>query len=436
MTNNELSNIIAVVKKHHINVENLRRLLLALETSRIEVEDDLMLCQPGLMNDEDVLCILEKVTTIGCHKWECIIYLEKVPKIKEFLKNEYFKKANKDTWELVLEIIYKLSLLNKSDVEELYCTSLLKQMNISSNQELEFFQRVFCASISSQLLFRDWYLDYLLDTRKTRKMRSEVLKLMKAIIIREEELDLDELEALARKAIKCYELYGRDLAFSYVEFAWMDPSLPVPHIEDEREKEIYEKLYLFDINKHNAKNFHHSFYYSIVTAGNIDVEKRLEFLTNLEEMNLIFKDSIVEKLWNIYLKLGIEGMLILKFAFLNNGIRNNVLCREFLGQADSLEVLKLAREVFFINLVRKDKESLSKLAGIQSEIEKEAYLQHLKDKYLDEISEQIKRREAAAAETIDTYNAFLDKNVGLDTLVDSLEKTTDLHIELKRKIKC
>ena len=434
MTNNELLEIINLAKDYHISGKTLKRLLKLMEIDgNIEERQVLeikMLIKTGKLKDEVILSLIEKTYEKENTSWKNIILLDKFPILKEYLNNATFSRKN---WHTILDFIKILP--NDRKLEDFYVKELKLLTNTLSVQELAFFHIILEKSINSPLIYKSWYLSYFLDQKKTRKNRNTVLNILKANLF-DFELRKKEQETKSQKIIACFELYGEHLAEHYATVIAGIIDLDVPKLTSKLECDIYIELYTcicnIDMKNINAKNFLISLYYKIATNKKIDAEKRLEFVRNLHEINLILKDNLVNKLWEVYLSCGLEEMKILKFAFLNKGIRTNILCKNFLMQETSIEVLKLAKEVFKKNRVKQDEESLYDLTCLKTPEEKIEFLHYLNNKYPDISPEEQEIKSRKEEALLKDYNNFLNNKIGLKKLKESLESSSELDLDLRR----
>lgn len=440
MTNQELLEIINLAKKNQISVESLKRILKLMEidgaipahqTFRIK-----LLITSGKMKDKVLLSLLEQVYQKGCSNWQNVLLLDNHPILKEYLK-ENGSNLNKKVWGMILDFVNIMPLDER--LERFYVKELSFRINSLSIEELDFFHKVLRSSMNTPLLYSTWYLPFFLDRKRTCKNRNLLLGILKTSLFGFG-LTIDEQEIKAKKIIHCFDLYGEEFASVYGSAIKVVDNLEIPRVTSEEEIDIYIELftlisYVYMVKETAVKNFLTSFYYSLATNNEIDTQQRLEFVRNLSDINLILKDSLVKQLWNTYLDKGIEGMKVLKYAFLNKGIKTNLLCKNFLEQETSVEVLKLAREVFRKNCVRKDEEALCILNDLKTPAEKIEFLHFLDNKYPDINPKEEENRAIKEQELLNAYQAFLNNQIGLAKLEESLYSSEDLTINLIRKKK-
>ena len=435
MTNNELLEIIQLAKKNKVSVETLKRILKLMEIDgnipRHQSDIIKSLIVTGKIKENVLLSLLEQVYQKGCKNWQNILLLDNHPILKEYLK-ENGHNLNKKVWSMILDFVNIMPSNEK--LERFYVKELSLRINTLSIEELSFFHKILESSIDTPLLYRKWYLPYFLDQKKKRRNRNLLLGILKTNLF---DLNVEEQEIKAKKVIQCFELYGEHLADIYATCLASGIDIIVPDITNDVEKKVYIELFtlicMIDMKKNLISNFFSSFYYKLATNKEIDAQKRLEFVSNLSNINLILKDDIVIKLWNAYLYHGIEGMKVLKYAFLNNGIRTNILCKNFLEKETSVEVLELARIVFRKNRVRKDEENLCILSDLKTSEEKIEFLHFLDNKYPDISPQEKERRIKQEQELLNTYQEFLNSQVGLAKLEESLHSSEDLTVNLVRK---
>ena len=436
MTNQELQRIITFAKEHKIKVNDLR-MLLKLFTKKDgniykeQLSDIEYIMIKGFQNDKELKVILEKLLKQDYTNWYSLGNLMYYPYLKKYLSEKEF---SNEVWDV---IFYNLRNMPRDyALEKLYCEKL-ELYHGNSKKELNFFGDFFESLKSYSLIFENWIWEYFFDNQKSLDEKNAIFYI---ILMLNNEMMPEEANKKAKKVIKCYELYGKKLATSYAR-ALNKLDLEVPTITDE-EISIFVNLYdflFFGCRKNTAINYLNSSYYKILTDKKIKAEKRLEFAKNLIEPKLVLKNSIVDLLWHTYLEQGLDAMNILEYAFLNNGIRTNILCKAFLEQETNIEVLELAREVFRNNRVRKDAENLSILNNLKTPEEKIEFLQFLKSKYPD-VSEEMKQQlekedeERRTQEKMlqESYMAFLNNKIGLNKLKLSLEESQDISVSLIR----
>lgn len=435
MTNKELQELIQVAKDYQVKTTDLKKILKALikKDGNIYREDLLklkFLLESHFLEDEKGMALLEKLLKNGYSNWGKLVYLQRHPIIKNYLLDCDFKK---EEWEIILDILLRVMPEN-SVLEILYCSKLEHYKNQLSNEEFLFFHKIFEVTMNSPLIFQDWYWAYLLDQQKPLETRKDILNILTVTFFVNQNPPVD-VQVRIKKAIKCYELYGRDMAYPYAAVVTCI-DLEMPQVITKEEYDIYINLYkilCYVCLKDNVEhNFINSFYYRTLTDSTIDAGKRLEFAENFRVSELILKNDIVRLLWNTYLEEGVVAMNVLKYAFLNNGIRTNILCKTFLEQEKDIEVMSLAREVFRVNRVRKDTESLCLLNDLQTKEEKIAFLQFLKNKYRDQDEEKLKREEQERR-IQESYNAFLNNKLGLSKLEEALQESEGITVKLVRE---
>ena len=322
-------------------------------------------------------------------------------------------------------------------LEKLYCEKLELYYTNIEKDEMKFFGEFFEQIMSYSLVFENWIWEYFFDKQKSLNEREAIFYIILSL---NKEMLPEEAHKKAKKVIKCYELYGNRLATFYAR-ALNKLDLEVPTITDE-EVNIFINLYdflFFEYRENTAINYLNSSYYKILTDNSIEAQKRLEFARNFKKRELVLKNSVVDLLWHTYLEQGLDAMKILKYAFLNNGIRANILCKTFLEHERNIEVLRVARKVFRNNRVRKDTESLSVLNNLQTPEEKIEFLHFLENKYPDlteEAKQQLEKeeKERQAQEKIlqENYNAFLNNKISLNKLASSLEENQNIKVSLIR----
>lgn len=438
MTNQELQKVIELAKEYKIKINDLKMLLklFAKKDGHIytkQLSDIEYIMLKGFLNDKELKIILERLLNKGYSNWHRLGYLSCHPILKKYLSEKDF---SNEVWNV---IFYNLRNMPRDNIlEKLYCEKLELYYANSEKEELNFFGEFFEHIMSYSLIFKDWIWEYFFDKQKSLNERKEIFY----IILRlNNEMKPEEANKKAKKIIKCYELYGEKLATSYAR-ALNKLDLEVPTIIVEEERSIFINLYdflFFKCRENTAINYLNSSYYKILTDKTIIAKKRLEFARNLDEGELVLKNNIVNLLWHTYLEQGLDAMNILKYSFLNNGIRTNILCKTFLEQETNIEVLKLARKVFRNNRIRKDTENLCILNDLQTSEEKINFLNYLESKYPD-ISEETKQqlekeaeeRQVQENEVQKSYNAFLSNKIGLRELEKTLEESKNIRVILTR----
>ena len=437
MTNKELLEIIKLAKENSVNVDTLRRVLKIVEQdgeiSTKKVTQMKKLFQQGNINDDELLNILEKAYQKRL-SWNFFLVLNNHPLIKSYLNKMDFRKQE---WAIILEFVSILPV--DIVIDSLY----IKWLRFLCEQEyqideLQFFHKVFKASLNTPLVHSNWYFEYFLDKSKPLNNRSNALALLERNIFNiAREIIISETEAKTRKIVKCYELYGNQFADLYATIITCVVDINVPKLQNDKEMDIYKILYtiMCHINDNLGINFINSSFYKLVTNKEKSPEKRLEFITIVGNKNLVLKDGLINTLWKIYEEKGEKFLIELTFAFLNNGIRTNILCKEFLLNEPDLNILKQARRVFRNNRVRKDAENLCILSDLKISEEKRELLFFLENKYQDDLElEEIneKRRIEEEQALLKAYQDFFNKKIGLEKLEQSLEKSEDLDIRMVR----
>ena len=437
MTNKELLEIIKLAKENSVNVDTLRRVLKIVEqdgeVSTKKVTQMKKLFQQGNINDDELLNILEKAYQKRL-SWNFFLVLNNHPLIKSYLNKMDF---SKEEWKIILEFVSVLPV--DIVIDSLY----IKWLRFLCEQEyqideLQFFHRVFKGSLNTPLVHSNWYFEYFLDKSKPLNNRSNALALLERNIFNiAREIIISETEAKTRKIVKCYELYGNQFANLYATIITCVVDINVPKLQNDKEMDIYKILYtiMCHINDNLGINFINSSFYKLVTNKEKSPEKRLEFITIVGNKNLVLKDGLINTLWKIYEEKGEKFLIELTFAFLNNGIRTNILCKEFLLNEPDLNILKQARRVFRNNRVRKDAENLCILSDLKISEEKRELLFFLENKYQDDLElEEIneKRRIEEEQALLKAYQDFFNKKIGLEKLEQSLEKSEDLDISMVR----
>ena len=437
MTNKELLEIIKLAKENSVNVDTLRRILKTVEqdgeVSTKKVTQMKKLFQQGNINDDELLNVLEKAYQKRL-SWNFFLVLNNHPLIKSYLNKMDFRKQE---WAIILEFVSVLPV--DIVIDSLY----IKWLRFLYEQEyqideLQFFHKVFKASINTPLIHSNWYFKYLLDKNKSLKNREEIMSIFSRNIFNmAQDTIILEMGAKAKKIIKCYELYGNQFADLYATIITCVVDIDVPKLQNDKEMDIYKILYtiMCHINDNLGINFINSSFYKLVTNKEKSPEKRLEFITIVGNKNLVLKDGLINTLWKIYEEKGKKFLIELTFAFLNNGIRTNILCKEFLLNEPDLNILKQARRVFRNNRVRKDAENLCILSDLKISEEKRELLFFLENKYQDDLElEEIneKRRIEEEQALLKAYQDFFNKKIGLEKLEQSLEKSEDLDISMVR----
>lgn len=442
MTNKELLKILELAQANNIKEGTLRILLNVLESKEEIKKEQLIqlkfLLKESDINDEILLKILEKSCHYNNTNWNFIKKLNSHPAIKEYLSHQDFFK---DVWRNILEFVSKLP--QSPVLDSVYIKWLKYIQNESENltlSELKWFHKIMKESISSPLSHSNWYFTYLLDPKKEH--REEIFNLLKQNIFNmlSEGVNIDQVEIKAQKIVECYQLYGYTLASKYATIIACIIDLDIPLIENDLEKKIYLGLYnvILCLPDSTASNFLNSLYYKLVIDKSIHPLKRLLFMQNLGDtiaQKLLLKDDIIAILWQIYEKEDQKAMEILKYAFSNNGIRHNALCRTFLKNETNKQVLELARQVFLINRVRQDTASLQILNFLKTSEEKIEFLHSLDEKYPDNTEKQRaknKQKEEQTQKLLETYTSFLEKNVDLKQLTNVLNASDNLDINLTR----
>ena len=438
MTNKELLEIIKLAKENSVNVDTLRRVLKIVEqdgeVSTKKVTQMKKLFQQGNINDDELLNILEKAYQKRL-SWNFFLVLNNHPLIKSYLNKTDF---SKEEWKIILEFVSVLPV--DIVIDSLYIKWLRYtcEEGILELDELQFFHRVFKGSLNTPLVHSNWYFEYFLDKSKPLNNRSNALALLERNIFNiAREIIISETEAKTRKIVKCYELYGNQFANLYATIITCVVDINVPKLQNDKEMDIYKILYtiMCHINDNLGINFINSSFYKLVTNKEKSPEKRLEFITIVGNKNLVLKDGLINTLWKIYEEKGEKFLIELTFAFLNNGIRTNILCKEFLLNEPDLNILKQARRVFRNNRVRKDAENLCILSDLKISEEKRELLFFLENKYQDDLElEEIneKRRIEEEQALLKAYQDFFNKKIGLEKLEQSLEKSEDLDISMVR----
>ncbi len=440
MTNKELLELIKTAKENTVNVDTLRRLLKIAEQDGVISDKKVKLIKELLkeeINDLELLNIFGK----SCQKrisGTCYFALNNHTLIKSYLNEEDFKK---DEWKAILEFV---STLPENIVTDSIYIKWLKYIQKQKNpllEELTFFHKVFKESIDTPFIYYNWYFKILLDQNKPLKNRMSISTLLKQNILDmiKADVKMDDVEKKARKIIKCFELYGYIIANFYATIITCITDLEVPLIESDNEVEVYKALYPIMchvcMDDNLGKNFQNSYYYKLAINKAINPEKRLDFITIICSRNLVLKDDLVKILWNVYEEKGSDFLIELKFAFLNQGIRTNILCKIFLINEPDLQVLKLARQVFKNNRVRKDTENLCILCDLKRSEEKLEFLSFLKNKYQDDTERKKKEeqeKEEKMQDLLKVYQCFLNKKIGLEKLEENLKNTQELDIDIVR----
>lgn len=441
MTNKELLEIITIAKENHISETTLRRLITILEQND-EVNKKQTAYLKTLLKDPDIqdetlLDIWEKSYYKRNVSWETVKALQNHPLIKSFFSSEEF---SKEEWKLLLEQIKKLPKDTVTD--SIYIKWLRYLKSESENiKELAFFNQVFKDTLNSELLYMNWYFKYLLNTKIPLKNRENIFNIIKQNILNmlAQNIEIANVNEKAQKIVKCYEQYGYILTSSYATIITCVIDIDIPVIESEIEKNLYIELYkifsYISMKENTEANFLHSIYYKILTNSDIPADRRLEFIKIVTSKRIILKDQIVANLWKVYEKLGFESLTIVYYAFLNNGIKKNQLCKEFFLEEEDAEVLNLAKRVLKKNRIRKDALNLQILQSLISPEEKIDFLNYLDSKYPDDTEEQEKKEMEITEKTdnlLDTYTAFLEENVGFEDLIQKLDETKNLNINMIR----
>lgn len=443
MTNQELLELINRTIKYKVNVETLRILLKLVEKNGeipyhkiISLET---LLAKSEINDPILLNILSKLYDKKSFNWPLILNLNNHLVIKKYLNNTNY---NREYLKIILEHV---SLLPISDLIDKEYIEYLKYLAICkvSIEEFRFFHKVFNEAQDTSLVWSTYYFNYFMSSSipiEKRKLAFDLLKINVFSMLKNNVL-ISNLEGLVKKIIKAYELYGYEFAnlFATINVCFADIKLPEINNDDELSlyTSLYENICLLDGKI--GINVFRSLYYNIATYKKAPIDKRLEFIRNLGEKELILKDKIVCILWEKYSFYGLDYMIALKYALLNNGIRTNPLCYSFLINLKSLDILLLSIKTFKNNRIRKDKNGLIKLKNATNEEEIRKMLESLNNKYpyQDEEKKEEEARKLAikTLELNEMYNKFMDKKIGLKSLKNSLESTEEENIELVRSRK-
>lgn len=439
MTNKELLEIIKIAKENSINVDTIKRVLTLVEQdgeiSPKKVNQIAYLFQKEEINDKELLNILEKAYQRKLPV-TFLFALNHHPLIKRTLIKMNFEKKE---WKIILEFVSNLP-------EDIVIDSLyIKWLRYIGKRgylldELQFFHQAFKESLNTPLIYCNWYFEYLLDKTRSLKNRENILTLLKQNILNmlQENIRIENPEIKAQKIMKCYELYGDCLTSFYATIITCIIDIDIPIIENNIEVDLYKILYqtmCYTCENNMGSNFINSFYYKQLTDKKIDATKRLEFITIINSKELILKDELIKELLKVYEEKGKEFLKELKYAFLNKGIRTDILCKSFLVMETDLQVLKLAREVFRNNRVRKDKENLCVLCNLKTSAEKIEFLTFLKNKYQDDIEVKMQKerdRQEKACALLKAYKDFFNKKIGLSKLEESLENAKELDINIVR----
>lgn len=437
MTNKELLEIIKIARETSVNVNVLRKVLKIVELngeiSSKKAKQIKELFKMVNMNDIELLNIFEKSyhKKINC---DYMIALSKHPLIKRFLNNMNF---SKEAWDKILKFVSEMQENDKIDSLYIKWLSYIYSEEEFYLSTLDLFHEVFKESLETPFINYDWYFLYLLDRKIPFNYREHVFKLLKINMLNllKENVEIKDIEAKAQKIISCYELYRYDFANLYASVITCIVDLDIPNIDYPGERGVYTYLYkainYVCSNDNLGSNFKNSYYYQIATNRQIYPGNRLEFIRTICNRNLVLKNDLVRELWKINTNRGQEFLIELKWAFLNNGIRTNPLCKKFLLKEKDLKVLKLARLVFRNNRVRKDKESLCALCNLKTSEEKISFLNFLKNKYQDDLEIERKREEKKKA-LLKAYKNFFDKKIGMGRLEECLENSQELNINVVR----
>lgn len=440
MTNNELLELINKAIKYNVNVKTLRKLLKLVEKdgkiSYNKIKSLEILLTKAEINDPVLLNILNKLYNKKLINWSLISNLNNHMLIKKYLNN-----ANYDR-EYLKIILEHVSLLPVSDLIDKEYIEYLKWLVIceASKEEFEFFHKVFKEAQDTSLVWSDYYFNYFMSSRipiEKRKLAFDLLKTNVFSMLKNNVL-ISNLERLVKKIIKAYELYGYNFAnlFATINVCFLDIKLPEINNDDELSlyTTLYENICLLD--GRIGINIFRSLYYNIATYKKASIDKRLEFIRNLREKELLLKDKIILILWEKYSLYGLKYMNALKYAFSNNGIRTNPLCYQFLINLNSLDVLLDSIKTLKNNRIRKDKEGLTRLINAKTNEEIKTILAELNSKYpyvnQEEKAREREKLEMKSLELNEMYNKFMNERIGLKSLKESLESTDEKNIELVR----
>lgn len=441
MTNQELLEIIKLAREYKVQVNTLTTLLKLAERDgeirEAQVARIKMLLKEPDINDSALLLILKKSDQRKKMNWKYIVQLKEHPQIKNTLASQNHSQKE---WEIILEQVSTFPVSERVDMIYLKWLNELYKEPVEI-EELKFYHKVLKACMNTKLLYQDWYFNKLLDRRKLLKEREGIFLILKQNLLNllSQNGFIEYETEKGQKMVECYELYGKKLASLYGTVITCVIDLEIPEITSEAEYDLYLSLYktmcLVCADELVASNFIQSDYYEIATKEEIEAQRRLEFIMNLNEKSLVLKNRLVAKLWEAYNTGGLEKMKRLKYAFLNHGIRTNPLCREFLMQEESLRVLEVATTTLKKNRVRKDTDGLHTLCTLEKSADKIKALQFLESKYPDETEEKRlkEERKKQERETLEkAYQDFFDKKIGLAKLEKTLEATEGLKVELVR----
>lgn len=444
MTNKELLDIIKLAQTNQVKADTLRKILAIVEVNGEVKENRMkhvfsMLSDPNV-HDSTLLDILGKVYH-GKDIWPAISLLVNYPSLKEYLVHKDFTRQE---WSLILDNIYSFS--ENPLVGDIYLKWLKRIGDTKASlEEFKLFHDVFATS-NNKIVYSNYYWNVLLDPTTPFDERKELFDIISRNILQmEQDIPFVYKDDVLKRIVQAYKLYGFQFADTYATIIFWVADIPMPIMETEEEKNFYITLFDFmclHIPDGQEKNLLNTYFYQYVTNKDIPLDERLAIVRTVKDKELIMKDNIIKMLIDVYKEKGIKALDLVRGALVNNGIRKNKLCREFLMQEESREVLKLASRTFKINRIRHDNECMQMLARLKSENEKLAFLQFLRSKYPDQTEEDIKRRELERKREVQlsndvntVYNDFLKNRAGYQKLTNALERAQDYEFSLVRKKK-
>ncbi len=181
-------------------------------------------------------------------------------------------------------------------------------------------------------------------------------------------MDLKEGETI----IEIAKQYGSSYAHMIKELYIKTGIILNPSINSRDDYKFYLKLFknLLKLNDNYITAFFNNYSYSRFVLFNekIDLLVRSDYVDIIVNP-IIFKESIVKLLIEAYHKYGKDCALVLSYLFRNNGVRTNILCASFIKKVRDVDVLKLAKQAFATNSLRRNLEGLCLLndAGTKEE---------------------------------------------------------------------
>lgn len=291
-----------------------------------------------------------------------------VAKLSDETKNALKNPKNQEALKMILEITNESPFLVSDGTLNAFlqkCFSFNNVKNLSIY--LQAVSKI-CENHSLDYVFDR--INEIIDLSVSYKEKKALFELFNYVI------DLKDGETIMNIAKK----YGVCFAHLIKELYIYTEIILNPTINNKEDYIFYLKLYKellkLDISYMVAFLKDYSYAKFVLFNEKTDLATRTDYIDIIVN-SLIFKESIVKLLIEAYHKYGKECALLLSYLFRNNGVRTNILCASFISKVRDVEVLRLAKQAFATNSLRRNLEGLNLLNDAETKQEQMEILNYL-----------------------------------------------------------